>query len=46
MHRQSNTVLEDGMIADTALVHKLTVATRNTRNFERFHVQIINPFES
>lgn len=29
MHRQSNTVYEDAMIAATALVHKLTVVTRN-----------------
>ncbi|MDV2887822.1 PIN domain-containing protein, partial [Alkalihalophilus pseudofirmus] len=38
MHRQSDTVYEDAMIAATALVHKLTVVTRNTRDFERFQV--------
>lgn len=44
MHRQSNTVYEDAMIAATALVHKLTVATRNVRDFERFQVPVFNPF--
>ena len=44
MHRQSNTVYEDAMIAATALSHKLTVVTRNVRDFERFDVAILNPF--
>lgn len=45
MHRQSNTVYEDAMIAACALVHKLVVATRNVGDFERFHVPLINPFK-
>jgi toxin FitB len=45
MHRQSGTVLEDALIAASALVHKLTVVTRNVRDFERFGVQVLNPFE-
>ena len=44
MHRQSNTVYEDAMIAASAIVHKLTVVTRNTRDFERFNVPLFNPF--
>lgn len=44
MHRQSNTVYEDAMIAASALVHKLTVVTRNVRDFKRFHVPLLNPF--
>jgi len=44
MHRQSNTVYEVAMIAATALVHKLTVATSNVRDFERFQVPVFNPF--
>jgi predicted nucleic acid-binding protein len=44
MHRQSNTVYEDAMIAATAIVHKLTVVTRNTCDFERFNVPLLNPF--
>jgi toxin FitB len=46
MHRQSDTVYEDAMVATTAIVHKLTVVTRNVRDFERFHVPIFNPFEN
>lgn len=44
MHRQSDTVYEDAMIAATAIVHKLTVVTRNVRDFERFNVPLYNPF--
>ena len=46
MHRQSNTVYEDAMIAASALVHNLTVVTRNVRDFERFQVPLFNPFEN
>ena len=45
MHRQSSTVYEDAMIAATALVHDLTVVTRNVRDFTRFDVRVFNPFE-
>ncbi len=44
MHRQSNTVYEDAMIAACALVHKLTVVTRNVRDFKRFQVPLFDPF--
>ena len=33
------------MIAAAALVHKLIVVTRNVRDFARFDVQVLNPFE-
>ena len=46
MHKQSDTVNEDAMIAATAMVHKLTVVTRNVNDFERFGVKIINPFSN
>lgn len=36
----------DGLIAATALVHGMTVATRNVRDFERMGVQTYNPFEA
>jgi len=34
----------DGMIAATALAHGLTVATRNTRDFARTGVEVVDPF--
>jgi predicted nucleic acid-binding protein len=37
-------LMEDAIIAATAIVHGLTVATRNTRDFEPFGAPIINPF--
>lgn len=37
--------LPDSMIAATALVHGLTVVTRNVRDFERSGVAVLNPFE-
>jgi len=38
--------IEDSYIAAIAERHNLTVATRNTRDFERAGVRTINPFES
>jgi predicted nucleic acid-binding protein len=35
----------DAMVAATALEHDLTVATRNTRDFELFSVPHVNPFD-
>ena len=46
MHKQSDTVNEDAMIAATAIVCKLIVVTRNVNDFERFGVKIINPFSN
>jgi predicted nucleic acid-binding protein len=34
----------DSMIAATAIVHGLTVVTRNVRDFEAAGVKVINPF--
>jgi predicted nucleic acid-binding protein len=36
----------DALIAATALVHGLTVATRNVADFERTGVRVINPWEA
>jgi predicted nucleic acid-binding protein len=36
----------DALIAATALVHGLTVATRNVADFERTGVGILNPWEA
>jgi predicted nucleic acid-binding protein len=44
MARQSKLLIEDAMIAAIAKVNGLTVATRNTRDFERFEVPLVNPF--
>jgi toxin FitB len=45
MHRRSRDLIEDAMIAATALVHNLTVVTRNVRDFERLGLTVVNPFE-
>jgi len=44
MHRTSDTLMEDAMIAATARVHKLQVVTRNIKDFKDFGVEIFNPF--
>lgn len=44
MHRASDTLYEDAMIAATARVHKLTVVTRNVVDFKQFGVAVLNPF--
>lgn len=36
--------IKDSLIAATALAHGLTVVTRNTRDFRRAGVLLINPF--
>jgi predicted nucleic acid-binding protein len=45
MHRQSNTILEDGLIAATAIENNLTVVTRDEKDFKRFKVNVLNPFK-
>lgn len=45
MHRKSATLYEDALIAACALAHKLTVVTRNVRDFAPFDVPVFNPFE-
>lgn len=44
-HRKSDTLLEDAMIAATAAVHGLVIATRNLQDFATLGVPTVNPFE-
>ena len=41
----SSDLIEDAMIAATARVHGMELATRNVRDFHRFGVAVFNPFE-
>ena len=45
MNRRSSDLIVDALIAATAEVHHLTVATRNVRDFEALGVAVVNPFE-
>jgi toxin FitB len=44
MHRRTDNLIEDAMIAATAAVHHLTVVTRNVRDFRGLGVLTLNPF--
>jgi len=44
MHRKSDTLYEDAMIAATAKVHGLTVVTRNVSDFNALGIEVLNPF--
>jgi toxin FitB len=46
MEGKSDHLLEDAMIAATARVHALTVATRNENDFALLGVELINPFRA
>lgn len=45
MHRKSDTLYEDAMIAAIAKVHGLTLVTRNVADFATFGIPVLNPFE-
>jgi predicted nucleic acid-binding protein len=44
VHRRSEALIEDAMIAATAMHHGLTIATRNVGDFRHFGVDLVNPF--
>jgi toxin FitB len=44
MHRRSDTLYEDAMIAATALTHGLTVVSRNVADFKALGLKALNPF--
>jgi hypothetical protein len=44
MHRRSDDLIEDAMIAATARVHSLRVVTRNVKDFKHFGVSVLNPY--
>lgn len=45
MHRRSDDLIEDAMIAATAMISGMMVVTRNLRDFEQFGVPTLNPFD-
>jgi predicted nucleic acid-binding protein len=45
MAGKSTVLVEDAMIAATARIHGLDVATRNERDFRQFQVGTFNPFQ-
>ena len=45
MHRRSDTLIQDALIAAVAVVNRLTVITRNVADFHELGVAIIDPFE-
>ncbi len=46
MDNKQPDLLEDAMIAATARVHGLIVATRNERDFAQLDVRVLNPFKN
>lgn len=45
MHRKPRQLIEDALIAATALVHNLIIVTRDVRDFHALGVRTLNPFK-
>lgn len=45
LHKTETPPYRDGLIAATALVHGLTVVTRNVKDFEPLGCKVLNPWE-
>jgi predicted nucleic acid-binding protein len=46
LHVPDPAPFSDSLIAATAMVHGLTIATRNVADFRRFQVNVLNPWEA
>ncbi len=46
MQGKTERLIEDVMIAATARIHHLTIATRNGRDFKQLDVQVVDPFRT
>jgi toxin FitB len=44
VHRRSEALIQDAMIAATAKQHGLIVVTRNVKDFRDFGVELLNPY--